>query len=201
MTNKITKLEIKELIINEEPISGEFDNQTVIDLDDRNVEFNNCFLDKITINNSKMIKSSFIDMKINNSDWSNLNCDTSTFIRNEYISSKLIGTICSSSYLKDITFENCKMPYFNLSQSKIRNVKFIDCDLSGSSFNYLDFKDLYFQDCNLSEVEFIGTKMHGLDLSSDNIKGIIINKDNLEGLIVNEFQAIEIAKLLGIEIK
>lgn len=50
-------------------------------------------------------------------------------------------------------------------------------------------------------MEFIGTMMKGIDVSSCKIEGLAISPEGVRGMIVNEVQAIELVSILGIVIK
>ena len=44
------------------------------------------------------------------------------------------------------------------------------------------------------------TKLSGIDFSTCNIEGIKRDEKGIKGIMVNQFQAIDLARLLGIEI-
>ena len=68
--------------------------------------------------------------------------------------------------------------------------------------NYIEkMKNIKFNNNDLRESEFINTPLKDIDLSNSNIEGIKVNPAYLKGLTVNTYQAIDLSKLLGINIR
>ena len=70
------------------------------------------------------------------------------------------------------------------------------------SYLSLDAKDLDVKVLldNEKLPEFINTLLSGIDFSTSIIESIKVTEKGLEGIKVNSFQAIDLARLLGIEI-
>ena len=61
-----------------------------------------------------------------------------------------------------------------------------------------------FDACNLMEAEFYRTSLKGIDLSNSEISGIRITNlanNELRGSSVSSLQALELARMLGVEIR
>ncbi len=69
------------------------------------------------------------------------------------------------------------------------------------NFNSAKFLKLLITNSSLSQASFIGTNLHGVDFSTNDISGIVVDKNRLDGFIVNVNQAVDLSKLLGIIIK
>ena len=54
---------------------------------------------------------------------------------------------------------------------------------------------------NLKKANFNGTKLSGIDFTTNNIEGIEIGIDDIRGAIFDVSQAIDLTKLMGIIIK
>ena len=58
-----------------------------------------------------------------------------------------------------------------------------------------------FNDSQLNRATLVDTNLKGIDFRTCGIDGIYVKLENLKGMIVNEWQALELVKLLEIEIK
>ena len=61
-----------------------------------------------------------------------------------------------------------------------------------------------FENCNLKEAEFYHTPLKGIDFTGSDISGIrvsLMNSSELKGATVTSLQALELARMLGIDIK
>ena len=94
------------------------------------------------------------------------------------------------------------MNYINFNNSLLENIEYNENKLITSSFNYIEkMKNIKFNNNDLRESEFINTPLKDIDLSNSNIEGIKVNPTYLKGLTVNTYQAIDLSKLLGINIR
>lgn len=140
-------------------------------------------------------------------DFSNCDFSNSTFSKfankgNHYKFCKLVGINLMDSHIDNVTFDECLMKYSNFSGCELNKTNFKKCNLEEASFITLKkFNKLYFDDCDMIKVDFFGTKLNNIDLRTCNISGIRIGLDGLKGLIVTSMQAIDLAYVLGINIK
>ena len=63
------------------------------------------------------------------------------------------------------------------------------------------FRDILFDKCELIRIENISTSLKDIDFSSCLLVGGTFSISDLKGIILNSEQAIEISKILGIQIK
>ena len=82
----------------------------------------------------------------------------------------------------------------------LKEFKITESDFTESTFYNNELQKTVFDDCNFKSTEFTQTKLTGINFSSCNIEGIRTDERSLKGIQVNQFQAIELAHLLGIEI-
>ena len=75
-----------------------------------------------------------------------------------------------------------------------------ESDLTECSFYNVDLNKALFENICFKESEFMHMNLSGINFSSCDITGIKIEERSLRGIKVNQFQAIELATLLGIEI-
>ena len=58
-----------------------------------------------------------------------------------------------------------------------------------------------FEESSLIGATLVGTKLDEIDFRTSNIEGIVVKLEDIKGMIVNELQAIELAKLLELDIR
>ncbi len=164
-----------------------------------NIEFNECVFDKVDFTNSKGI--SFIDCIFNNCDLSNMDLVNGSLIRVEFHNCKMIGNSYVEATIQNGLFDNCNMDYSNFNNSNINDVKFIKTNLKELSFMEVRHIGLIFDECDLSNSDFYKTKLKDVDLTNSNISGIMIASNDLVGAYINSYQAIIVARGMGIIVK
>lgn len=188
----------------EEIIESSFSAQFIEGITRDNLSGYSSLLSNCIFSQCKLRKAQFSDMIFKNCDLSNIHFTGSSFTRVEFNGCKLTGTNFSECTFNQVTFNECRGEYINLSGSKLRNVLFNACILRGGAFDNALLTNTFFSSCNLIEAEFYRTSLKGIDLSSSEIAGIRIlalPPNELRGAKVSTLQALELARLLGIEIE
>lgn len=175
---------------------GALEYGTYRSLEMRDCEFNGTYFDHLDLPNGYLLDVYFKDC-----DLSNAKFDHTLFRRVHFDSCKLTGADFSETLLDQVLFENCQMNYTNFSASKIKALKFQECDMPYISFMENDLKKAEFEKCNLTKAEFLHSSLYQKDLSDCIIDGIILAIEDLKGAIVSTEQALNLALLLGIQIK
>ena len=110
----------------------------------------------------------------------------------------------SDGIFNHITFEECRGEYMNQSMSKMRYIQINRSNLQGAGIEDCQLTINSFDACNLIEAELYHTSLKGIDLSNSEISGIRITNlanSELRGSSVSSLQALELIRMLGIEIK
>ena len=76
-----------------------------------------------------------------------------------------------------------------------------DCDFQEASFFESCLKKVDFQNNHFENSDFFKISHQQLNLSSCFIDGLTIDIESLKNLIVNSYQALQLVKVLGIQIK
>ena len=74
----------------------------------------------------------------------------------------------------------------------------------GRRFDECRLEKVAFAQCDLTQAEFFGTRLRGLSFADSDIRGIRVREIEsfeLKGLKINPLQAVELARLLGVEIE
>ena len=87
------------------------------------------------------------------------------------------------------------------ARAKFHPARFESCCLDGAAFYEAKPKVLAFAGGSLAEAELGGMPLKGIDLRSTDIQGIRLTGGELKGAIVSPVQAMELARLLGVEIR
>ncbi len=91
--------------------------------------------------------------------------------------------------------------YANFSNSNLKKTKIEGTNLSNSNMSETKLKNIILNENNLRQAQLFKTNLNKIDFRTCDIEGITVDIGDLKGMIVNEFQAINLAKLLGIVIK
>jgi uncharacterized protein YjbI with pentapeptide repeats len=58
-----------------------------------------------------------------------------------------------------------------------------------------------FSECDLAEADLTGSTLKGVDFRGSNLAGIHVEERQLQGTIIDSLQAIQVALLLGINVR
>ena len=205
LLSNVKEKELKEEIIfsnkNELDIcDAKFSNQILDNKEYENIEFRNAIFNNCKIS-SKFNKFYFTSVVFDNCDLSNTTFYECNFHNVIFINCKLVGTIFDNVVISDSKIESSNLSYTNFYKVNMRNVIIYESEFYDSTFNESKFTKLS-QDRNVyKKVQFIETLLSGIDFSTSSIEGLTVGMKEIKGGIFNEFQAVELAKLLGIVIK
>lgn len=180
-----------------------FDHETVEVVTGEFLSVGGCRFDHTVFKDCRFHKSQFSDVLFSHCDLSNIRLTGCGFHRVEFIGCKLTGTDLSDSIFNQVVFNGCRAEYLNLSEGKLRHLSLVDSLLRGAAFDRCQLTETEFLGCNLTEAEFHRTPLKGIDLSTCDITGIRVGSvpaGELRGAVVNSLQALELARLLGIQI-
>ena len=91
-------------------------------------------------------------------------------------------------------------PPYLLIDTKTKELTIENSDFTESNFYNVELPKAIIENNNFHQSEFIQTLLYGLNFTTNNINGIKTDNQSLKGIQVNQFQAIELASLLGIDI-
>ena len=76
-----------------------------------------------------------------------------------------------------------------------------DSELTIESFIESKFKNLEIIGVKFNKSEFLKTSLKGVDFSSSDITDVMFDLMSVKGMIVNQFQCVELANLIGVQVK
>lgn len=161
-------------------------------------EFENCrFLE------CDFEKTSFINVRFQNCDLSNCRFGDGYFKQCELISCKGTGANFTMGTFLHLTISDTTFSYANFNGSKISAAEILDTDMS-----HANLSECKLEKTKLSKVKFIGTgffktSLRGVDFTESDLEAPEISDTcaELRGATITIFQAAEIARLMGINIK
>ena len=164
-------------------------------------EFNGCVFEKVNFNQNDLDHCTLIDCVFDHCDLSNVDMSTSCLRRVEFKHCNLVGVDASVCVMEDVLFYRCNARLANLSNSQIKNSEWKENRMDECSINDCKIKDLALDNCVFIGAEFLHTSLNKIDFSTSVIEGIALSGPELKGIIVSPFQAVDLAKILGIVVK
>jgi Uncharacterized low-complexity proteins len=157
----------------------------------KNVDFN-----RLHWPYAKLTDTVFEQCDLSNVDFSQCFMD-----RVQLTNCKLVGINMTEASLRNVVFDKCNaayavLRYFNCKKAKFQNTSFAEADLYSATLT-----DVSFARCNLDKVQFSGTKLAGIDLSTCQFYQLALTSDDLRGCIIAPEQAIALANIFGVVIK
>lgn len=180
-----------------------FKNERIVNVASERIMIDSSLLTHCSFIHCNFKRGHFSDIVFQDCDLSNMILTGSAFTRVEFRGCKLTGTNLMDVNLYQVLFTDCRGEYVNLSVSKQRDVFYQNSLLRGAALNDCLFSNVSFSRCNLMEAEFYQTSLKGIDFTDSEITGTRVNQlpfNEWKGATVTTLQAVELAKLLGINI-
>lgn len=176
---------------------------TLMDVNCSRVTFRNVIFENCRFSACQFGRAGFRETIFRNCDLSNCVFSDSYWDCCTLQDVKGPGMLWAECNLHHLLFEHCQMRYVNFTGTLMESVQFQQCGLQESSISSCKHKQCQWLECDLTRADFFRTMLKQLDFSTCQIDGILLSDDyaELKGLTVNRFQALELAKLLGITIQ
>lgn len=148
--------------------------------------------------------SHFTDVTFRNCDLSNADLTGCSFQRVEFLDCKLMGTNLSEATMQHVAFERCKAEFANFALGRLRFVAHGQGVMRGAVFDECRLEKVAFSRCDLTQGEFRGTRLRGLSFADSDIRGMRVGEVDsfeLKGLKINVLQAVDLVRLLGVEVE
>lgn len=153
-----------------------------------NVTFEGCSFGDVVFKNCSFVKCSF---------------SGGIFSRCEFSGSRSVGGDFTLASFIDLTVKNSSFRYANFTMSRFERARIESCDMRGAFLARCTLENTEFSETDFSEGEFYYTPLSGMDLTSCKIFGVRFSDGaaELKGATVDVYQAAELARLLGVNIK
>lgn len=190
--------EAEEKVIRDVSIEGEEASGQEL----QRMEFYGCVLKESKYIHCDFSKSSFIDVVFYKCDLSNTDFKECYFMRCEFISCKGVGVDMQSSVMKHTKASDMNLRYANLNNIYLEHVIFDKTDMMEASMSEAKHKSWKASDTKFVGTNFFHTKLRGFDFTENELAGLLVSEDlsELKGIKISPVQALEIVKLLGINV-
>ena len=123
--------------------------------------------------------------------------------RCDFISCSAPGLSFQKGRFTSVLLAESQMRYTEFSEASIRDLRARKTNLAESLWHDVSLKRSAFESCDLTRADVFRTPLLGIDLSTCDISGIIVSNTfrELRGCIVGPEQAVQLAGLLGIQVK
>lgn len=181
-------------------ISNKFFNGITFEEEIHNVSFDNCVFENCHFAGN-LDRCVFFNSRFTKCEMSNIIVMFSGIHSCLFNNSNMVGiNICDSKIGKTL-FRDNNMRYLTVSSTNFEKSTLRDNNMVEGRLDQVLFNVVALEKNDFTKMEFIGTMMKGIDVSSCKIDGISIAPECVRGMIVDEVQAIELISILGIIIK
>lgn len=165
-------------------------------------EFRACIFERCTFLACEGVRFGFMDAAFLRCELSGADFSGGAFQRVLFEDCRCLGVRLQESLLMHAALSRCQMQYANLAMGRFKFADFEDCKLSQACLAESEMKNTQFARCELTGAEFVGTKLKGMDLRTNEISGIVLGgRGELMGATVSPLQACDLARLLGVTIR
>jgi uncharacterized protein YjbI with pentapeptide repeats len=161
----------------------------------------NCTLERVNLASSHFASILWKDVRLVNCDLANLETQTLSLIRVEFIDCRMTGLRAGKANLENVLFSGGDQRYVQFCFSCFRSTECIGCNFTEADFYGTDLTGTRFLSCNLQRAEMDKVKLLNADLRGSKVEGLKLNAEDIRGAIVDPAQAMLFASLLGIQIK
>jgi uncharacterized protein YjbI with pentapeptide repeats len=155
----------------------------------------------LTFIRAKCPRLHLLDVRMDVCDLSAADWEEGHIRRTEFVECRLWGADFFRAQFQDVVFQTCNAEHAVYTAATLNQVRFEQCILQGVSFAEADLRGVVFHRCDLAQADLRGAKLKGTDLRGSILDGLLVNAQDLSGVIIEPAQAVQIAALLGIEVR
>lgn len=196
--------EYKSQMEEEEPLYGVcLTGESTQDEDYGRLELSRTLLDGCRYTGCDFSKGSFVDVIFQKCDFSNCSFQDSFFQRCEFLSCKCMGTDFSKSKLSHVRMQDCNFRFASLNLTALEQVDLEAVDFTDASAAEVKMKGVSASGSQFINTNFFKTRLRGFDFSENELAAPIVSDQltELAGCKITPVQAMELVKLLGVEVK
>ncbi|MBI4893906.1 MAG: pentapeptide repeat-containing protein [Acidobacteria bacterium] len=160
-----------------------------------------CVVERAQLAESEIGALVLKDVRLVGCDLANAKAHRMALVRVEFVDCRLKGLISKSIDWRDVLGENSDWSYAQMCGAEMRNSEFRGCNWQEADLQDAELSGCVFQRCNLKRAEWLRTRLENADLRGSDVDGLQVGIGDLRGAIVDAAQAMEFAKLLGVQIR
>jgi uncharacterized protein YjbI with pentapeptide repeats len=166
-----------------------------------NVVFDQLILRHASLSRARLPKMKMSDTRLEASDMSGALLQKARWYRVELVGCRLTGIQLSEFNGEDVLFRDCSMDSTMFTSGRFRTVRFEKCTMRRLLLEKTVLAGAVFSECDLAEADLTGSTLKGVDFRGSNLAGIHVEERQLQGTIIDSLQAIQVALLLGINVR
>lgn len=154
------------------------------------------------ITSTALMSSTLPGLRITDSVLDRADCSNATWIDARLVRCTLSG--CKGTgldlrggSLRDVRFEECKLPEMFLHESTLDRVWLESCNLSNADLSGAKLHSVTIRDCDARGLRLLGTRITALDLRGSRIDHIAIDAGAIRNIIIDPLQAPALVEALG----
>lgn len=167
----------------------------------KHVRFDEIHVKNVNFEEAYLPFSSWTDVLFERCDLSNVDFSGGQFNRIEFRECKLAGTNFDEAVMRDVQWTDCQAPYSLFNLTELQDVRFDGCLLKGANFFEATVDNFQLGTSTIEDVQFTGTSLKNVDLSSCQFTHIHASEPDLRGAIISPEQAISFIELFGLKVK
>lgn len=154
------------------------------------------------ITGTAMMSSTLPGLRVTDSAFERADCSNATWIDTRLVRCSLTG--CKGTgldlrggALRDVRFQDCKLPEMFLHESTLDRVWLESCNLSNADLSGAKLDSVTIRDCDARCLRLLGTRITALDLRGSRIDHIAIDAGAIRNIIIDPLQAPALVEALG----
>lgn len=167
------------------------------------IDLSGSIIEKSQFLNCNFEKAGFVDIKFSQCDFSNSNFSDSYWNRCEFHHCKYLGSDFHNAVMKNVKIVDCNMQYANFNAAYFEQLLMSGSDLTDAFLSELKYKKWEAIETKFIGTNFFHTNLRKFDFSQCELAEPIVSDTmhELRGIQITPVQALEIVKLLEIEVK
>lgn len=157
------------------------------------------------ITGTALMSSTLPGLRVTDSAFERADCSNATWIDARMVRCTLSG--CKGTgldlrggTLRDVRFEECKLPEMFLQESSLDRVWLESCNLTNADLSGAKLDSVTIRDCGATGLRLLGATITALDLRGSRIDHIAIDAGAIRNIIIDPLQAPALAEALGARI-
>jgi uncharacterized protein YjbI with pentapeptide repeats len=160
-----------------------------------------CIWRSVTLSDPKAQRLRLRDVRIETSDFANIDMTGAALERVEFLATRLTGAICSEGQWKSVLLQECKLDFALFRMARLEQCVFEKTNLAEADFYGANLTGAIFRGCDLSRVDISHATLTGADLRDCRLDGMRGTPDAMDGLIISPDQAALLITLFGVRVE
>ena len=159
-----------------------------------------CLLERVHWSGGEFESIVWKDVRLVGCDLANVRARRIALTRVELVDCRLAGFSATALDWQDVLIRNGDMRYAVVRDGRFRSCEFDRCNWQDADLQNADLTGSVFRSCDLNRADFQGATLQNADFRGSQVGGMLARGNDLRGAIVDPSQAMEFARILGLQI-